>query len=64
MTSAGIEGRPPARGEQIGEQLIGEQLSTVVGQEGVHGAVRHEVAAVRLGVEELDVDGVAGSLHC
>ena len=60
----GNRGSAPTRGEQVGEQLVGEQFSAVVGQEGVDGAVGDEVAAVRPGVEELDVGGVAGSLHC
>jgi hypothetical protein len=53
----GDRGPASARGEQIGEQLVGEPLSAVVGEEGVHGAVGDQVAAVRLGVEELNAVG-------
>jgi hypothetical protein len=46
--------RPPsARGEQIGEHLVGEQPAALVGQDGVHRSVGHQLAAQRCGVEQL-----------
>jgi hypothetical protein len=59
----GDRGPTSARGEQVGEQLVGEQRPAVVGEEGVHGAVGDQVAAARLGVEKLDAGGVGHPLH-
>jgi hypothetical protein len=60
---SGNRGPASARGEQIGEQLVGEQRSAVVGEEGVHGAVGDQMTAVCLGVEELNTGRVSNPLH-
>jgi len=58
----GHRGSAPARGKQVGEQLVGEQRPALLGQEGGHRAGRHQVPAQRSRVEELGV-GIARALH-
>jgi hypothetical protein len=55
-------GTAPARGEQILEQLVREQLMTMVGQERLDACIRDELSAQCCGVEQLTV-GFASSLH-
>ena len=52
----------PARREQVGEHLVGKQLAPMVGQEVLDTALRHEVAAQGVCVEQLTI-GIRGSLH-
>jgi len=53
---------PPTRGEQIGEQLIGEQRLPVIGEERLHAALWDELAAEGRRIKQLTV-GIAVSLH-
>ena len=52
---------PPAR-EQIGEQLIGEQLPPMPGQEREHPARRQQVPGHRLHIQDLALR-ISPSLH-
>ncbi len=51
-----------ARGEQVFEHLVGEQLLAVVRQEGLDTSFGHELTTQRGSVEQLTV-GFASSLH-
>jgi hypothetical protein len=51
------------RREQVSEQLVREQVRTVVGQEGIHRARIDQVAAQRRRVQQLDATGVSCPLH-
>jgi hypothetical protein len=57
--------RGPAttRREQVGEQLVREQLPPVVGQEAIDRTSRHQVAAQGRSVQQLDASGVSRPLH-
>ena len=53
---------PPTRGEQVGEQLIGEQLLAVIGEERLDAALWDELAAEGRRIKQLTI-GIAVSLH-
>jgi hypothetical protein len=53
----------PAGGEQVSKQLVGKQPGAVVGQEGVHRAVRDQMPAQRRSIQQLYTGGVARPLH-
>ena len=43
----------PTRGEQVGEQLVREQLAAMISQERLDAALRHQLAAQRRRVQQL-----------
>ncbi len=53
---------PPTRGEQVGEQLIGEQLLAMIGEERLDAALWDELAAEGRRIKQLTI-GIAVSLH-
>jgi hypothetical protein len=55
-------GSARSRWEQVGEGLVGKQLRPVIGQEGMHRAVRHQLATECASVEQLGI-GIALALH-
>src|SRR5437867_3038951 len=54
--------RAPPRGEQVFEQLVGEQLLAVVSQERLDASFWDQLAAQGRRIEQLSV-GFASSLH-
>jgi ATP-dependent protease HslVU (ClpYQ) ATPase subunit len=56
----GRDRRPtPTRREQVGEQLVREQILAMVGQKGIYRALGDQVAAQRRRVQQLDTSGIS-----
>lgn len=52
----------PTRREQVGEQLVGEELLPVIGEEALDAALRDEPTAKGSRIQQFTV-GIAVSLH-